>query len=101
MAPLNSNGSPSKLEPAALRSEGDYCGVVSETMREEEKMMKSVSRKEEENRIRETNAELREGDGLNGAAVDERFSKLDRLLSQSKVSRVHIVFEPVPRTTCC
>lgn len=67
------------------RGENDQNGVVSETMREEEKMMKSVSAKEEEDRIRKTHAELQDEDGLNGAAVDERFLKLDRLLSQSKV----------------
>ena len=68
------------------RSEPEQNGVVSETMREEEKKMKSVSAKEEEDRIRKTHAELQDEDGLNGTAVDERFVKLDRLLSQSKVS---------------
>lgn len=76
---------PRVSESTAMRSETDPDGVVSETMREEEKKMKSVSAKEEEDRMRKTHAELQDDDGLNGAAVDERFLKLDRLLSQSKV----------------
>lgn len=72
--------------PTLKRSETGQDAVVSEMMREEEKKMKSASAKEEEDRIRKTHAEIQEEDGLNGTAVDERFLKLDRLLSQSKVS---------------
>lgn len=70
----------------------DQNGAVSETMREEEKKMKSASAKEEENRIQKTRGELQEEDGLNGTAVDERFLKLDRLLSQSKVGCLSILW---------
>lgn len=69
----------------------DQNGAVSETMREEEKKMKSASAKEEENRIQKTRRELQEEEGLNGTAVDERFLKLDRLLSQSKVGCLSIL----------
>lgn len=72
-------------ESTPVSSETDRDGVVSKTMREEEKKMKSVSAKEEEDRIRKTHAELQDEDGLKGPAVDERLLKLDRLLSQSKV----------------
>ena len=74
------------------RSEVESNGVVSATMQEEEKKMKSASAKEEEERIRKTQAELQDGDGLNGTAVDERFVKLDRLLSQSKVGLFQCAF---------
>jgi len=82
---LDAVPTPPVSESSLKRSETDQDIVVSETMREEEKKMQSASAKEEENRIRKAHAESREEDGLDGTAVDERFLKLDRLLSQSKV----------------
>ncbi len=61
-------------------------GLVSETMQEEEKKMRLASTKVEEDRIRQTSKELQLENGATGTAVDDKFVKLDRLLSQSKVS---------------
>jgi len=97
MSELAAVPTPPVLESPAKGTKTDQDGVVSETMREEEKKMKSASAKEEEKRIQKTHGELQGEAGLNGTAVDERFLKLDRLLSQSKVELPFCSFESFQR----
>lgn len=76
--------------PQADHNDGDNSEVVSKSMREEEKKMKLASAKEEEDRLKQAQEGLSGKNGLDVAAVDERFVKLDRLLSQSKVGYQNI-----------